>query len=257
MITDCAHLLRLMEHGSIPKHLEGGWKIEEPDRETGKAVLVDVSSFAISQARRLEYVDVVKTDEGYIGQLRNAHFDSMDPDLAALDDDLTHLKDPARLEALAKSGLMGSGPEEKYDRLTRLACAVLKAPISLFTVVSEREVYFKSQFGLDGSAAEKRTIPFNDSICKYVVSSGKKLVLFNAHENSHAQHSAIMGSLHTTAYVGGPIKSSQEMSLGAFAVVDHVARHWTRHELDLLFDLAGTVNELVRANEERGYALIA
>lgn len=236
-----------MEHGSIPKHLEGGWKIEEPDRETGKFVLADVSSFAISQARKLDYIEVLKTDEGYIAQLRNMAVNSAANDLAALDDDLTGLGDPSRLSALDESGLMGSFPEERFDRLTRLACSVLKTPVSLFTVVSASEVYFKSQFGLEGPVAEKRTIPFNESICKFVVSSGKKLVLSSAHEHPNAKHSAMMSSLNANAYVGVPIKLGEGTNLGAFAVIDRVPRHWTKHELDLVRDLAETVNELVHA----------
>ncbi len=49
--------------------------------------------------------------------------------------------DPARLAALAESGLLDSPSDAGFDRFTRLVAEVLHVPVALFTIVSpERQV---------------------------------------------------------------------------------------------------------------------
>ena len=47
------------------------------------------------------------------------------------------LDDPARLAALATSGLMDSAPAPGFDRLTGLAARLLRAPVSLVSLVDD------------------------------------------------------------------------------------------------------------------------
>ena len=57
------------------------------------------------------------------------------------------LNDPARLDALASSGLLDTPPEEDFDRLTRMAARLLHAPVSLVSLVDDKRQFFKSIAG--------------------------------------------------------------------------------------------------------------
>jgi DNA-binding NtrC family response regulator len=53
------------------------------------------------------------------------------------------LGDPARLEALRRTALLDTPPEEPFDRLTRLAARILAAPISLVTLVDRERLPYR------------------------------------------------------------------------------------------------------------------
>src|SRR3569833_3163599 len=82
---------------------------------------------------------------------------------------------PARLRALYDTGLLDTAPEAAFDRLTRLAARLLKAPVSLVSLVTERRQFFKSALGLPEPWASLRETPLTHSVCQHVVLSGEPL----------------------------------------------------------------------------------
>ena len=46
-------------------------------------------------------------------------------------EEIDALRDPARLAALREADLLGTAPEEEFDELTRIAAALLGAPVAL------------------------------------------------------------------------------------------------------------------------------
>lgn len=55
----------------------------------------------------------------------------------------------ARVQALHGLELLDSAPEERFDRLTRLARRLFNVPIALVTLVDTNRQWFKSCVGLD------------------------------------------------------------------------------------------------------------
>ena len=54
-----------------------------------------------------------------------------------------------RLSALHLLRILDTPPEERFDRLTRVAAALFDAPISLVTLIDSERQWFKSCIGLD------------------------------------------------------------------------------------------------------------
>ena len=53
-----------------------------------------------------------------------------------------------RLGALRAAGLLDTPPEERFDRVTRLAQRLFRVPIALISLVDEDRQWFKSHQGL-------------------------------------------------------------------------------------------------------------
>ena len=90
------------------------------------------------------------------------------------------IENEARLEALRRTSLLDSPPEEAFDRLTRLATAVLRVPVALVSLVDSDRQFFKSQCGLPEPLASSRQTPLTHSFCKHAVGSREPLVVADA-----------------------------------------------------------------------------
>lgn len=151
------------------------------------------------------------------------------------------LDDTGRLDALRRSGLLDSAPDPGFDRLTRLATVLLKAPASLVSVVDERREYFKSLVGLTGPAAEERQAPLSHSFCKSIVTGGEPLVVNDAAADVRVATNPAITELGVRAYAGVPLLSPDGHCIGSFCVIDTVPRTWSDEELGILRELAGLV----------------
>jgi GAF domain-containing protein len=149
------------------------------------------------------------------------------------------ISDPYRLQALRDTGLVNSRPEEGFDRLTRLATQIFKAPVSLVSLVDEDRQFFKSACGLGEPWATERQTPLSHSFCQYVVGRGAPIVINNAPEDALLRTNGAVKDLNVVAYLGVPITTIDgRHTLGSFCVIDTVPRQWTSEDITLLSDLA-------------------
>ena len=61
---------------------------------------------------------------------------------------LSIVRNVARVSALHRLGLLDTPPEAAFDRLTRVACRILRTPVGLVSLVDRDRQYFKSCIGL-------------------------------------------------------------------------------------------------------------
>ena len=100
---------------------------------------------------------------------------------------LSIVRNVARLSALQRLGLLDTPPEAAFDRLTRVACRVLRAPVGLVSLVDHDRQFFKSCVGLPEPFASARETPVSHSFCQHVVATGKPLIVENARTNPLVQ----------------------------------------------------------------------
>jgi GAF domain-containing protein len=155
------------------------------------------------------------------------------------------MSDRRRLALLEQHGLLTDTPEEAFDRYTRLAAAILDAPVALFTVIVGPEQRFRSQFGLEEPLATERRTPLSHSFCQYVVLSGAPLVVEDAREDPTTRGNPAIEDLGILAYLGMPLMTRKGECLGSLCGIDHEPRSWSAADRAALKDLAATtVNEL-------------
>lgn len=151
------------------------------------------------------------------------------------------LSAPARLEALRKTGLVSPNPEERFDRLTRLAALALHTPVALVSLVTANEQFFKSCFGLEGPVAAERRTPLSHSFCKHAVISGEPLIISDARTHPLVRDNPSIAELGAIAYAGIPLVVESGEVIGSFCIIDNKPRDWTDTEIGMLRDLAASV----------------
>ncbi len=151
------------------------------------------------------------------------------------------IRDTHRLDALRRTTLLDSGREEAFDRLTRLAATILRAPIALVSLVDVDRQFFKSAIGLPEPVASERQTPLSHSFCQHTVSSGAPLIIADAREHPLVRDNPAILDLGVVAYAGIPLVTSDGHVLGSFCVIDHQPRVWTEQDIAILKDLAAAV----------------
>lgn len=161
------------------------------------------------------------------------------------------IRDPARLAALRRTGLLDALPDESFDRLTRLASQFLGTPVALVSLVSENQQVFKSVVGLGEPWASRREIPLEYSYCKHALGSTEPLVIEDARTHPLTHDSPAVTENTALAYAGVPITSEGQV-LGTLCVVDTRPRQWSEAQIQTLRDLAaGAQTEVDLRRAER------
>ncbi|WP_285684631.1 GAF domain-containing SpoIIE family protein phosphatase [Actinoplanes sp. NBRC 103695] len=160
---------------------------------------------------------------------------------------------PARLAAVRRSGLLDTGAEEPFDRLTRLACELLGSPFGFVTIVDDRRSFWKSCVGTTSSEVADRQNPVGESFCQYVIAADGPIVIDDARLNPMTRDNPSIHSMGVIAWAGFPVRSLDGYVLGTFCVVDNAPRRWSAQDLRTLEVLAqaagGEAGLRIRAEE--------
>ncbi|MEZ5899475.1 MAG: PAS domain-containing protein [Hyphomicrobiaceae bacterium] len=155
-----------------------------------------------------------------------------------------HVKD-LRLAALRQSALLDSPPDERFDRITRIARSALGAPVALISLVDEDRQFFKSCIGLPEPWASLRQTPLSHSFCQYVVRDDVTLRINDARNHELVRDNLAVRDLGVEAYLGVPIRAPGGYPVGSLCVIDSKPRNWTAESEALLSDLRNIVEDQI------------
>jgi two-component sensor histidine kinase len=154
-----------------------------------------------------------------------------------------------RLEALYQTELMDSGPEERFDRLTRLVAAALSVPVALVSLVDTKRQFFKSTFGLPEPWKTERETPLTHSFCQHVVARAAPLVIEDATLDPLVCDNLAIPELNVRAYLGIPLLTDDGHVLGSLCAIDSQPHQWTLREQEILTDFGKLVEEQIALRE--------
>jgi diguanylate cyclase (GGDEF)-like protein len=151
------------------------------------------------------------------------------------------LDEARRLAALHATRLLGSAPEEAFDRITRMATRLLNVPIALVSLVDKDIQWFKSRCGL------KTTQTARDiSFCGHAILDHEPLVVPDALlDPRFADNPLVVNPPHVRFYAGVQLYSIDRMPIGTLCVLDRMPRTLGDDELDILRDLARMAEQLI------------
>ena len=158
----------------------------------------------------------------------------------------------ARAEALRRTGLLDSPPEEVFDRITRIASKLLETSVSLISLVDADRQFFKSQQGLAEPWATRRETPLSHSFCQHVIASARPLTVEDARNDPRVAGNRAVPELGVIAYLGVPLIDADGHALGALCAIGEKPRTWTTEDEAALTDLSHTVMSEIALRRELG-----
>ncbi|MCJ8142448.1 sensor domain-containing diguanylate cyclase [Ancylobacter sp. A5.8] len=121
----------------------------------------------------------------------------------------------ARLVALEACGIMDTPPEERFDRLTRLAQRVYNADVAFIGFIDAHHQWMKSVTTADIAPSIER----RKSVCQHVVSSGQPLVVRDFRTDSAFEGHPVAPRLPLRFYAGVPIRLTPDLVVGSLCVL--------------------------------------
>lgn len=156
------------------------------------------------------------------------------------------LDEANRLATLRSLDVLDTPPEERFDRLTRLAQHIFDVPIALVSLVDSNRQWFKSSRGL--AATET---PRSISFCGHAILSDQPFIIPDASADPRfADNPLVADAPHIRFYAGQPLKAADGSRLGTLCVIDSKPRQLTQTERDCLRELALCVNDELQHGSE-------
>ncbi len=166
-----------------------------------------------------------------------------------------------RLETLRALNLLDTAPEERFDRLTRMARRMFGVPISLVSLIDANRQWFKSSQGLDASE-----MPRDVSFCGHAILGDDILLIPDAQLDDRFNNNPLVtGNPNIRFYAGCPLKTLNGSKIGTLCIIDSEPRDFSEDDMALLRDLAAmaeqeiaavqlsTLDELTLISNRRGF----
>jgi serine phosphatase RsbU (regulator of sigma subunit) len=151
-----------------------------------------------------------------------------------------------RVRAVEALQLLDTPPEERFDRLARLAQRIFQVPTVLITLIDRDRQFHKARVGF-----ELPEIPRSQSFCSHTIRTHEPFVVSDPVHHSDVRSNPLVTSASGIRfYAGQPLFAPGGEAVGALCLVDRRRRSITERELKILADLAGLVEvELARSAE--------
>lgn len=146
-------------------------------------------------------------------------------------------REKARLISLHNTNLIGSEPEERFDRITRLAKRLFDTPIALITVLDESKQWFKSKQGFDLKYTSR-----TQAFCNKAIQSDSALIVHDATKDpKFSKNPLVLAELKIRFYAGQPLSLPDGNKIGTLCIIDNKPREFNTQEIKKLKQIAKLV----------------
>lgn len=165
------------------------------------------------------------------------------------------MKEPAipaneqeRLQCLLSTNLLDTPPDERFDRITRLAESYFHVPITMVSLVDKERQWFKSKIGLKVSET-----PRSVSFCGHAILGDNVFCVPDAHlDMRFHDNPLVIGPPKIRFYAGLPLAGYDGSKVGTLCIVDTAPREITSDDISVMRDLADCVETeiaLIHSNQ--------
>lgn len=150
-----------------------------------------------------------------------------------------------RLAALHALKILDTPPEERFDRITRIAQRLFDVPIALVSLVDANRQWFKSRQGLEASET-----PRDISFCGHAILGDDVFVVPDTQQDLRfCDNPMVTGEPKIVFYAGCPLTALDGSKLGTLCIKDRRPRQMSPAEIELIRDLAAMVEDELNAVE--------
>ncbi|HXZ08371.1 MAG TPA: sensor domain-containing diguanylate cyclase [Paraburkholderia sp.] len=170
-----------------------------------------------------------------------------------------------RIDTLRSLNILDTLPEERFDRLTRLAKRLFDVPIALVSLVDAERQWFKSCVGLPVKETSRDV-----SFCAHAIHSDDILMVPDTlADERFFDNPLVTDDPGIRFYAGCPLSVANGSKLGTLCLIDVKPRGLDDEERSLLLDLArmaeqelaaiqlATLDELTQLSNRRGFEALA
>ncbi len=153
-----------------------------------------------------------------------------------------------RLIEFRLSAAVDSEPEERFDKITRMAQRVFSVPFAAISFVEGDRQWFKSKVGLPIPDSARDL-----SFCGHAITSDEVLIIEDAVlDPRFAQNPIVLEDPHIRFYAGQPVKGPGGHNVGTLCIMDKQPREFSEEDLDSLRDLGEMVEKEFKADPSKG-----
>jgi len=171
------------------------------------------------------------------------------------------LDETTRLMSLHSLRILDTAPEERFDRITRMAKRLFGVEICLVSLVDSHRQWFKSKQGLDACETSREI-----SFCGHAILNEEVFLVCDASKDPRfLDNPLVTEEPNIRFYAGCPIRGPHAQRIGTLCLIDSSPRAMSADEQDTLRDLAAmvedelvllsqsTVDELTGLSNRRGF----
>jgi len=170
-----------------------------------------------------------------------------------------------RIDALRALNILDSSPEERFDRITRLAKKMFGVPVALVSLIDTDRQWFLSSFGLDVKETSR-----DISFCGHAILGDEIFTVPDAAlDPRFSGNPLVTDAPNIRFYAGCPISVPNGSKLGTICLIDQSPREFDDEDKVLLRDLArlveqeivaaqlATLDELTMISNRRGFEVLS
>jgi len=159
---------------------------------------------------------------------------------------VTQLHDALHRTAVVEAlDVLGNGPEERFDRITRMTQEAFGVPLTFLNLLHDDLATAQSAQGWQQGVSA----PVEQVLCSTTVLSDEPLVIPDVRLDPRFANMAAVTQQGIRFYAGAPLSMHDGTRVGTLCILDAAPREMTAEDIDLLLDLAHW------AERELGYSL--
>ncbi len=143
--------------------------------------------------------------------------------------------------------VLDSPNEPDFDDLVNLAAMIFDVPISTVTILDSHRQWFKAAVGLTLKETTRQI-----SFCTHAIEQSEPLIVSDAaHDLRFADNPLVVNEPKVAFYAGVPLRTSDDIALGTFCIMDKKPRELSKQEVQILKVLANQAMKLLELRSER------
>jgi sigma-B regulation protein RsbU (phosphoserine phosphatase) len=155
------------------------------------------------------------------------------------------IRESERLDALRSLNLLDTDPEERFDRITRLAAQFFQVPTAYVALVDQDRQWFKSGHGICASQSTR-----DSSFCQYTIHRNEPFIIPDTHLHPVGRnHPLVIGEPFVRFYAGVPLSGPRGQKIGTFCIVDIRPRIFMADDVARLVAFAALIEREVNLGE--------
>ena len=147
-----------------------------------------------------------------------------------------------RIASLRSLSILDTPPEERFDRITRVAAELFGVPIALISLVDSNRQWFKSCYGITMNET-----PRDISFCAHAILGTDIFYVPDTMRDPRFADSPLVSEQSIRFYAGLPLAGPEDHMIGTLCIMDNVPRELTEEDKRLLRDLGAWAHAEITA----------